>query len=330
MNAIRIAIIIAALFLVSGCREQAGTKAGEPIPGPSPIPTITSPTPTPLPEPTATATDLPDPVEYNFLLLGTDHSTFRSVNGSKNISGTRTDTIIIASYTRFWGIAPYIKFVSLPRDLLVEVPCSPHEMNRINTAYVYGGIDCVRETFLINFDLEIDYVVLIGMQDFVRVIDNLGDLSITPETDVFGSCGDVVSGNLAYDAYWRSGQSYEMSGNDLLCYVRGRDQAGDLDRNRKALEVIGAMVDQYPAIFKDDPVRTIQETWDFLSAFVETDLRIGDVIEFIPEVSWLNSVYFYKSYRLTLDELKFSRTSWGASVLEPTIDLEAWLADKLR
>jgi anionic cell wall polymer biosynthesis LytR-Cps2A-Psr (LCP) family protein len=339
-----IVLLIAAILLVA-CSPEPTPPFVLPIAievstnTPDPTATIT---PTQTPTATPTATPEPSPERYTTLLLGTDWDPRRP---ERVRFGVRTDVFIIITWLDHWrdGVTDLTIF-SVPRDLWIEVPCSPLDsqlngFDRVNSAYSYGGFDCVRETVQRNFGLEVNApIFLVEMLGFIEIVDLFDPLIILPTQTYTDWCGDFqgTEGRGA-KITWHEGQSYEMDGNFLLCYIRARRGAatGDLDRNRRALEVVNAMASQYPYQIVNDPLAAVPEAltfWGIVSEYVDSDVTASDILKFAPMVfEAMRDSVDWKSIRLTLDEVEFYTTPiYGASVLKLKIHLKEWTACMLQ
>ncbi len=116
------------------------------------------------------------------LLLGTD--------ARKDIAGERTDAIIVATVDPGTG---RVTMVSLPRDT-VNVPIGPDRVypERINTLYgeylQASGKPSValrktRQALAFAFDTEIDYHALVDFNGLVRLVDSIGGVDLTLDSD---------------------------------------------------------------------------------------------------------------------------------------------------
>jgi hypothetical protein len=218
-------------------------------------------------EPTATPTPEPVPEVFTGVLLGTDYD---PQYPERNSFGIRTDVFIIVSMVTWpdeWEMPARLVMVALPRDLYLPIACAEVELpgeyameqdldtvpreafDRINAAWYRGGAECVRETVRYNFGVEVDGPVLTTtMPGFIAATDALGGLDIVPGQDYTDFCGTYngTDGQGGDWRTWKAGRLYHMMGNELLCYVRGRQVSiGDLDRNRRELEVIREMKEQW-------------------------------------------------------------------------------------
>src|SRR3990172_5963013 len=231
-------------------------------------PTAIAPTATP------TATPVPGPEFFTGILLGTDYD---PQYPERNSFGIRTDVFVIASmvtYPEDWDRPARLVLFALPRDLWLPIACAdvelpgeyvtdqpleqvpPEAFDRINAAWYRGGVECVRETVRYNFGVDVDGPVLLtSMPGFIAGVDALGGLDIVPGQDYTDFCGTYngTDGQGGDWRTWKAGRFYHMGGNELLCYVRARQvPIGDLDRNRRELEVIRAMKEEWaPSLLLD-------------------------------------------------------------------------------
>ena len=119
-------------------------------------------------KPTSTFTVKASKQPKNILLIGSDS---RGEDGKDY--GQRSDSMILAS------IQPSnnrIALVSFMRDMYVSIP--DYGMNRLNTAYSFGGVELLEETLMKNFDVGFDNYVVIDFDGFIKSIASVGGLEI--------------------------------------------------------------------------------------------------------------------------------------------------------
>ena len=95
----------------------------------------------------------------NVLIVGLDN-----VEG-----GSRTDAIALAIFD---AENPGLRIASIPRDSRVYIP--GRSWDKINHAYVYGGIKLLRETLVNLTGMPIDYFIKVSYKSFPRIVDILG------------------------------------------------------------------------------------------------------------------------------------------------------------
>lgn len=177
--------------------------------------------------------------ELNILVLGIDR---RPDGGDQN-----ADVIILA---RLDLIEKRLTAVSLPRDLLVELPgIGP---DRINSAYNYGvqadpddpaaGVAFVRDTIQHNFSVPIDGYVLVDFAGFESVVDAVGGIEIdvpAPILDPAYPSDDFGTEELRFEA-----GPQHMDGERALKYARTRNADSDDQRRDRQLQVLLALFEQ--------------------------------------------------------------------------------------
>jgi polyisoprenyl-teichoic acid--peptidoglycan teichoic acid transferase len=239
-----------------------------PTPSPTLTPTITL-TPVNSPTPKSTQTSIPwyenhsmgDDVK-SIVLLGSDR---------RPGQGFRTDIIILVT------INPQnhkISMISFPRDLYVDIPGWGY--NRINVVQSLGGFDLLAQTFASNFKIHPQHFVLIDFNGFTGAIDSLGGINVNVEKPIRDQC-DVQyvgrNGICSFDKGW-----HEMNGQTALWYVRSRHTTSDIDRTRRAQEVLQAILNRVVGI---DGISHAPDLYEKYKQSVETDMELSDLIPFI-------------------------------------------------
>ena len=211
---------------------------------PSPIPTATLPPP-------AQAIRMPEDVEA-VVLLGTDYNA--------PYAG-RTDTIQIA----FLSANGNVSLVSVPRDLYVYQP--GRGMDRINTAYIQGGVDLLFQTLEYNLGVRPQHWALTHLDDFASFVDDLGGIDVPISHPLPHDCGGIPPGVV------------HLSGEAALCYVRERNTSSDIDRSRRQQEVLQVI---FQRVMSLEGIRRLPEWFARYSSTVQTDLSFGDLIARVP------------------------------------------------
>lgn len=188
----------------------------------------------------------------NVLLLGLD---------ARDGGTGRTDTIMVANVDFDTG---KINLLSVPRDSRVFLE---GKYDRINAAYVYGGIDMITESVENLLDIELDHYAIIYFQGFVEVVDLLGGVKVNvPERMYHPNEGiDLQPGVQALD------------GDDALGYARYRyTENGDLDRARHQQEILEALRKK---VFSPSTVTKIPELITIAYEYIETDLTNSELMK---------------------------------------------------
>ncbi len=197
------------------------------------------------------------------------------VVGLDNVEGgSRTDAIALAIFD---AGNKALRIASIPRDSRVYIP--GRSWDKINHAYVYGGINLLRETLVNLTGMPVDYFVKINYKSFPRIVDILGGVDIYVEKRLHYN---DYSGKLFINI--PAGQQH-MDGKTALGYVRFRhDPLGDIGRVRRQQNFIDIMMKKIktPAILPRIPA-IVMELYDS----IDTDLA---PLEALKLVQFANSL----------------------------------------
>lgn len=289
-----IAVALCCTFLLTGCSLPfASTAESTAIPitnvllqaDPNAEPTLTpfqpiaptaTPGPTNTPQATSTPTITPTPTlasavhlglprpdgQVNILILGSDY---------RPNKGYRTDVIMVLSLNPTKGTATITSF---PRDLYVSIPGIG--MSRINAAQAYGGFTLTAATLKNNFDVTADYYIMTTFTGFKSIVDTLGGINVYAASSLYDTC-DLPQ---AVNKYCSVAAGYNlMDGATALWYVRSRHSSNDFDRNRRAQEVMSALVQKAVSL---DALNRGTELYNLFISSVDTNLPVEKVIELLP------------------------------------------------
>lgn len=236
--------------------------------------------------------------QVNILLLGSDLR--------ENSFGFRTDSITWVSLNPKDG---FVSAVSFPRDLYVEIPGQGE--NRINVAFGRGGFDLLADTMEINFGVRPDYYVLIHMDAFTSVINNLGGINVEVEKNLTDSCARWIN----HSGMCSVGPgTVHMNADVALWYVRSRYSTNDVDRARRSQEVIEAL---FKRLMTLDAVLKAPELYNTYTTYVQTDLDISTILPLLPLAKRVYENPDIRNYVIGFDHAYNWMTPAGASVLVP-------------
>ncbi len=161
--------------------------------------------------------DLP----YYFLVLGRDEDLENTV---------RTDVIILAGLNK-----GKILLLSIPRDLIVNID---GKERKINSIYETHGIETLKR--------EIEKLTKVPIQDYI-----IFDYSIFKEIgNLLGPVDIYLEKDMQYQDYhqnlyidFKKGNN-QLTGEELLAYVRYRDDLGDLGRIERQKNAIFALMEE--------------------------------------------------------------------------------------
>ncbi|OJX44766.1 MAG: hypothetical protein BGO78_07090 [Chloroflexi bacterium 44-23] len=190
----------------------------------------------------------------------------------------RTDTMILLSMDPLTKTAA---IMSIPRDMWVNIP--GFEYDKINTAYrlgeLYnlpgGGPALAMETVTQFLGVPIDYYAQIDFSAFVRFIDEIKGIPVTPDMDV-----KIVPIGDGYKQTLKAGVTVTLPGDLALGYARARyTEGGDFDRAKRQQEVILSIrnrvlsYDMLPLLISKAPV-----LYNEISSGIKTNLAFDQAI----------------------------------------------------
>lgn len=143
--------------------------------------------------------------EFLFLLAGVDST------GEE--TGTRTDTLMLIKADKD---NKTVDIISIPRDSYVSINGN---MDKINAAHSYGGIDLTMSVVRDFLGINLDKYMVISFDAVIKGIDALGGMDVEVSKDVAAAMG--ISPGI-----------HTMNGDEVLKYVRFRKgyQNADLGR----------------------------------------------------------------------------------------------------
>ncbi len=181
--------------------------------------------------------------ELNILVLGID----RRPDGSY----VNADVIMIF---RIDLIDREVHVVSLPRDLLVQVP--GFGWWKLNGAFEIGedqnpgdpaaGPSKMRDTIEYNFAVPIDGYVFVDFNGFRQIIDAAGGVTVDVPYDIYDP-RYPVDDQTTEEIFFPAGPT-TMDGTTALKYVRTRNADGDDARRQRQMQVLLALLDQGKSI----------------------------------------------------------------------------------
>lgn len=258
------------------------------------------------------ATIIEQPIEIpnrvlTFLLLGSDY---------RPDEGARTDVIILAAVNLKDG---KVNLLSFPRDMWIPIP--GWDSNRINAAYIFGGIDLLNDTLEYNFGFRPEKFAMVDFEGFVKIVDILGGIDINASTAMEDRCDLNATGWCRVEP----GITH-MDGQTALWYARARYATSDFDRTRRAQEVIKALAQKsvsFNTLIKSGKL------FDTFGDYVDTNVTTVDLLPFITKIGTLTSTDAITSYYITENEAYSYFTAAGANVLVPDMNAIRLILDEV-
>lgn len=172
------------------------------------------------------------------LVVGSDHSTHPTRRGNR-----LADSIMLL---RTDPDKNTISYLSIPRDLQVDIPGVGHE--KINSALPNGGPQLMIRTIREAFGFDINHVILLDMTSFKEVIDALGGIEVDVRSPAVThhDCPYRSAAKCQRWGGWRFGRGRQhMDGKRARIYSRIRTNElnpaeGDLNRTGRQQQVLQA------------------------------------------------------------------------------------------
>ena len=179
----------------------------------------------------------------NILILGADVGENRKDREGRG----RSDSIMLL---RTDPDEHRLSFLSIPRDLRVEIP--GRGADKINAAYSYGGTPLAIKTVEALTGLPVNHVIVVDFSTFNEVVDAIGGITISNPKPVLSNKFDCpLKGDKC--ASWK-GWSFkkgeiELDGRRALVYARIRENQldsgeSDITRGERQQRVVQAIMDK--------------------------------------------------------------------------------------
>ncbi len=128
-----------------------------------------------------------------------------------------------------------ILLVSTPRDYYVPLSISNGVKDKLTHAGIYG-INCSKDTLSMIYDLEIQYYFRLNFDGFIKIIDELGGVTVH---------SDYAFTTRHYNVDIKVGDN-RLNGEQALGFARERYALsdGDRQRGRDQMEVIKAVINE--------------------------------------------------------------------------------------
>lgn len=238
------------------------------------------------------------------LIMGIDQSEKREMRYGDT---TRTDALILATLNRD---EKSVKLLSIPRDSYVYIPEVGY-YDKINHAHAFGGTRAALETVENLLDIPVDYYVKLNFHAFVDVIDAIGGV----EVEVPYEFKESDSNDKRDNVHLFPGKQL-LNGEEALAFARTRKMDNDVERGKRQLEIIDAVVNKatrFSSLFKyDDIIEAVGNNMTTNMTFTEmksffyyaTDGSNLDVEKFTLEGQDYQpgNIYYYQVDEMALEE----------------------------
>lgn len=234
----------------------------------------------------------------NILLIGQDR---REGQGRQ-----RSDAMILCTVNKE---AKTLTMTSFQRDTYLQIP--GYQDNRINAAYVFGGMPLLDETLYVNYGVQVDGNVEVDFNGFVKVVNMLGGVEI----ELTGSEAGVV--NRANPAWAVKAGMNNLTGEQALEYARIRKLDNDFGRTNRQRKVLISLFNKCKGL----SLTKLNALLDEILPMVTTDLSNQQIIGYAVELFPLLTELTVTTQHIPADGTYRGVRIRGMSVLVP--DLEA-------
>lgn len=194
---------------------------------------------------------------YTVLITGVDGT---------NIKDGRTDTIIIATVNPKTN---KISMLSIPRDTRLYI-AKKQRYDKINAAYVYGGIEETINTLSKTFDIPINYYATVDFTGLQKAVDLLGGVEINVEEDM------TFPDRITHTQFTLHKGVQKLNGIQALNYARFRyDAEGDFGRNRRQQQVVKAILKETMSLKN---ASKIKELFEAMGDHAKTNLSFDEIV----------------------------------------------------
>lgn len=189
---------------------------------------------------------------FSMLLLGVDE---------RQGDIGRSDTIILVTVN---PILQSVKMLSIPRDTRTEI-VGNHTIEKINHAYVRGGIPMTVATVEHFLNVPIDYYVKINMEGFLSIIKIFDGVTVNNDMD------------LTYQNYRFPKGEITLSADEALIFsrIRYEDPRGDFGRQIRQRQLIEAIAKKGASM---SSIWKYKEIFNTLGENVQTNFTMGEMI----------------------------------------------------
>ena len=242
----------------------------------------------------------------NILLIGQD--------AREGEERQRSDTMIICSINTHTN---KVTLASLMRDMYVPIP--GYSNNRINAAYVFGGMELLDEVIEQDFGIPIDGNIEVDFEGFVEAMDVIGGIDIElsgEEAGYISTGGWEDQGEYGNDGTWDLQEGMNtLTPAQALSFARIRHVGNsDWERTDRQRRVIMAA---FSKISSSSTAKQLSVA-DSILPYITTDLSGKELLSYVKTISEAGITNF-ESYRIPADGTYTSENISGMSVLVPDL-----------
>ena len=170
-----------------------------------------------------------------------------------------------------------IVITSFMRDMYVKIP--GYYKEKMNAAYMLGGMDLLNQTLYENFGVVVDHNVEVSFGQFREIIDYLGgiDMELTAKEAAF--VNDAVN---AEKIFMYEGMNH-MDGLRTLAYARYRDKGtGDFGRTERQRKTMNALIEKYKSSDLTTMIGMVNELMGMITTNMTKTEVLAYAVRFFP------------------------------------------------
>lgn len=219
---------------------------------------------------------------------------FLGIAGEGSRGAFLTDTIFVTS------IIPskkQISMISVPRDLWVKIP---NGSTGAKISYLYSlenrgkefseanSYELVKEKMEDITGLPMDYIVILDLKGFEKLIDSLGGIDIWLEKDIIDP--NLVNPHNPSEIFHLSAGWRHLDGALIIKFIRTRYAPnGDFYRIEHQQQIIAALKDKLTKLADIWNLISWLKIWQSLSGHIITDLDFNTIWQIFPVVKDISS-----------------------------------------
>ncbi|MDY3006997.1 LCP family protein [Anaerococcus sp. AGMB00486] len=185
---------------------------------------------------------------------------FAGVDSTGEKTNTRTDTLMLVLMNKS---TKTIDIISIPRDTRVYIE---GELDKINAAHSYGGMDMTIKTIRDFLGIDLDYYCEVNFQAVVDGVDALGGIDIDVKEPI-ANAQDIEPG------------LHRFNGQEALNYVRFRKGYSNADLGRIATQQ-DFLVQFISELSKPSKLLRIPMVFSKLSSNMDTNINYKNLLSF--------------------------------------------------
>ena len=209
----------------------------------------------------------------NILLIGQDTRTREK--------RSRTDTLILVTVNK---PAKTITLTSFMRDMYVQIP--GYRDNRINVAYLNGGLNLLEATLRRNFGVYVDGNIIVDFYGFMDIVNMMGGVDI----ELSAAEAKYMNENFSWDVddgeddNWNLTEGLNhLTGSQALSYARMRYVGNsDWERTERQRTVVSKLVEKAKSLSVSELNLLLQHALPMITTDLEDAEMLSYALELFP------------------------------------------------